>query len=148
MQYYHHTKTKHLTYLGDAEIGQSVNIGAGTIICNYNGAKKMQTIIEDNVFIGSNNTLIAPLHIGKGAYTAGGSTITEDVPAHGLGIARAKQENKPDYAHKILHRQQMGKKCDGCCSFKSEEELDQKKTADAKTFNFQGAVKTSNDQSI
>ncbi len=143
-----HTKTKHLTYLGDAEIGQSVNIGAGTIICNFNGAKKMQTIIEDNAFIGSNNTLIAPLHIGKGAYTAGGSTITEDVPSQGLAIGRAKQENKLNYAHKIIHRQQSGKKCDGCCSFKSEEEIDQKKNEDMKKFNFQGAVKTSNDQTI
>ena len=80
------TKAKHLTYLGDAEIGKSVNIGAGTITCNYDGVNKFKTEIEDNAFIGSNNTLIAPLNIGKGAYTAGGSTITQDVPSGGLGM--------------------------------------------------------------
>ncbi len=146
------TKTKHLTYLGDATIGQSVNIGAGTIICNFNGSNKSQTIIEDDAFIGSNNTLIAPLTIGKGAFTAGGSTITEDVPSHGLGIGRAKQQNKQGYAHKILNKQNAGQKCDGCCSFTNEEELDQKKgdeiKDEMKVMNFQGAVKTTNDQSI
>lgn len=141
-----HTKTKHLTYLGDATIGKSVNIGAGTIICNYNGFDKSETIIEDNAFIGSNNTLVAPLHIGKGAYTAGGSTITEDVPSQGLGIGRSKQENKPEYAHKIIHRQQQGKKCDGCCTFKGDEE--EKQSDEIRKLNFKGAVKTTNDHSL
>lgn len=143
-----HTKTKHLTYLGDAEIGESVNIGAGTIICNFNGFQKSKTIIEDNAFIGSNNTLIAPLTVGKGAYTAGGSTITKDVPAQGLAIGRSKQENKLDYAHKVLYKQQAAVKCEGVCSSKAEENSDQKKNHDIKAINFQGAVKTTNDHTL
>ena len=102
------SRTKHLTYLGDATIGERVNIGAGTIVCNYDGIKKNKTIIEDNVFIGSNNTLIAPLTIGKGAYTAGGSTINENVPAESLAIGRSKQELKAGYAQKI--KDQLRKK--------------------------------------
>ena len=95
------TKAKHLAYLGDTQIGAHVNIGAGTITCNYNGLSKHQTIIEDNAFIGSNNTLIAPVVIGQGAYTAAGSVISEDVPAAALAISRARQVNKEDYAHQL-----------------------------------------------
>ncbi len=98
------SKVPHLTYIGDSEIGEGVNIGAGTITCNYDGFEKHKTIIEDNVFIGSNNTLIAPLRIGRGAYTAGGSTINQDVPEDALGIGRAKQEIKEGYAKKLRER--------------------------------------------
>jgi bifunctional UDP-N-acetylglucosamine pyrophosphorylase/glucosamine-1-phosphate N-acetyltransferase len=95
------TKAKHLTYLGDATIGSQVNIGAGTIVCNYNGVTKNKTIIHDNVFIGSNNTLIAPITIGENAFTAAGSTITDDVPNNALAIARVHQTNKQHYAEKL-----------------------------------------------
>ena len=87
------SKASHLTYLGDATIGKKVNIGAGTITCNYDGEKKYKTIIEDEVFIGSNNTLVAPVKLGKDSYTGAGSTITEDVPAGNLAIARSRQRN-------------------------------------------------------
>ncbi len=88
------TKINHLSYIGDAEIGENVNIGAGTITCNFDGKKKNKTIIEDNVFIGTNNSLVAPVKIGQGAYTAAGSVITEDVPPYALAIGRARQINK------------------------------------------------------
>ena len=87
------SKASHLTYLGDTIIGKRVNIGAGTITCNYDGEKKNKTIIEDGVFIGSNNTLVAPVKLGKDSYTGAGSTITEDVPAGNLAIARSRQKN-------------------------------------------------------
>ncbi len=87
------SKASHLTYLGDATIGKKVNIGAGTITCNYDGEKKYKTVIEDGVFIGSNNTLIAPVKLGKDSYTGAGSTITEDVPEGNLAIARSGQRN-------------------------------------------------------
>jgi len=87
------SKASHLTYLGDAIIGKKVNIGAGTITCNYDGEKKYKTIIEDGVFIGSNNTLVAPVKLGKDSYTGAGSTITEDVPPGNLAIARSRQKN-------------------------------------------------------
>lgn len=95
------TKTKHLTYLGDAEIGKNVNIGAGTITCNFDGVTQNKTIIGDEAFIGSNNTLIAPVSIAEGSYTAGGSTITKDVPKGSLAISRSKQELKDGYAKKL-----------------------------------------------
>lgn len=91
------SKSMHLTYLGDAEIGEKVNIGAGTITCNYDGFKKNKTIIEDNVFVGSDTIIVAPLKIGRGAYTAAGSTITSDVPSDSLGISRARQVNKENW---------------------------------------------------
>jgi len=91
------SKASHLTYLGDAIIGKRVNIGAGTITCNYDGEKKNKTIIEDEVFIGSNNSLVAPVKIGKKSYTGAGSTITEDVPEDNLAIARSKQRNIPGW---------------------------------------------------
>jgi len=87
------SKAMHLTYLGDAEIGEKVNIGAGTITCNYDGKNKNKTIIEDNVFIGSGTELVAPIKINKNSYVAAGSTITEDVPQDSLGVARQKQRN-------------------------------------------------------
>jgi bifunctional UDP-N-acetylglucosamine pyrophosphorylase/glucosamine-1-phosphate N-acetyltransferase len=92
------SKANHLTYLGDAEIGGNVNIGAGTITCNYDGAKKHTTIIEDNVFVGSDSTLVAPLTVGKGSYVAAGSCVTEDVPADSLAIGRARQIIKEGWA--------------------------------------------------
>jgi bifunctional UDP-N-acetylglucosamine pyrophosphorylase/glucosamine-1-phosphate N-acetyltransferase len=92
------SKASHLAYLGDATIGEKVNIGAGTITCNYDGVNKNRTVIEDGVFIGSDTQLIAPVTIGRGAYVAAGSSITKDVPAGALGIARGRQENKEGWA--------------------------------------------------
>jgi bifunctional UDP-N-acetylglucosamine pyrophosphorylase/glucosamine-1-phosphate N-acetyltransferase len=91
-------KVPHLTYLGDAQVGAKSNIGAGTITCNYDGFQKHPTNIGRGVFIGSDTTLVAPLRIGDGAYVAAGSTITENVPPDGLGIARGRQVNKPRWA--------------------------------------------------
>lgn len=96
-----HTKAKHLSYLGDAILGSHVNIGAGTITCNYDGVQKNTTVIEDGVHIGSNNSLIAPVTIEKNAITAAGSVITENVPEDALAIARARQVNKEGYAKKL-----------------------------------------------
>ena len=87
------SKANHLSYLGDATIGPNVNVGAGTITCNYDGRTKHPTVIEEGAFIGSDTQLIAPVRIGKGAYVAAGSSITEDVPPGALGIARGKQAN-------------------------------------------------------
>jgi bifunctional UDP-N-acetylglucosamine pyrophosphorylase / glucosamine-1-phosphate N-acetyltransferase len=87
------SKANHLAYLGDATIGAKVNVGAGTITCNYDGTTKHPTIIEDGAFIGSDSQLIAPVRIGKGAYVGAGSSITEDVPDGALGIARGRQTN-------------------------------------------------------
>jgi bifunctional UDP-N-acetylglucosamine pyrophosphorylase/glucosamine-1-phosphate N-acetyltransferase len=94
------SKAPHLSYLGDAVIGEKVNVGAGTITCNYDGTHKHQTVIEDGAFIGSDSQLVAPVRIGKGAYIAAGSSIVEDVPAGALGIARGKQTNKPGWVEK------------------------------------------------
>jgi bifunctional UDP-N-acetylglucosamine pyrophosphorylase/glucosamine-1-phosphate N-acetyltransferase len=91
------SKALHLTYLGDATLGENVNIGAGTVTCNYDGVNKNPTIIEDGVFVGSGNMLVAPVRIGKGAYTAAGSTISEDVPPRSLAIARSPQVTKQDW---------------------------------------------------
>ena len=91
------TKASHLTYLGDAKIGESVNIGAGTITCNYDGLKKYQTRIEDNVFVGSNTAFVAPIVIGEGATIGAGSTITKDVDPNVLGLSRAKQRTIADW---------------------------------------------------
>jgi bifunctional UDP-N-acetylglucosamine pyrophosphorylase/glucosamine-1-phosphate N-acetyltransferase len=85
------SKANHLTYLGDSEIGEGVNIGAGTITCNYDGAHKHTTVIEDGAFIGSDSTLVAPVKVGRGAYVGAASCITDDVPPDSLAIARAKQ---------------------------------------------------------
>jgi len=92
------SKANHLSYLGDAEIGEGVNIGAGTITCNYDGVKKHRTVIEDGVFIGSDSTLVAPVKIGRGSYVAAASCITEDVPADALALGRARQSVKEGWA--------------------------------------------------
>ena len=91
------SKASHLTYLGDTTVGAKVNIGAGTITFNYDGTTKNPTVIEDGAFIGSDSQLIAPVRIGKDAYVAAGSSITEDVPAEALAIGRGKQVNKPGW---------------------------------------------------
>jgi bifunctional UDP-N-acetylglucosamine pyrophosphorylase/glucosamine-1-phosphate N-acetyltransferase len=93
-------KANHLSYIGDAEIGRQVNIGAGTITCNYDGKKKHKTIIEDNVFVGSNTELIAPVRIGKNAVIGAGSTITKDVPEGALAISRTRQKHVKGYGRK------------------------------------------------
>ena len=92
------TKSMHLAYLGDAEIGNDVNIGAGTITCNYDGVDKNPTVIEDGAFIGSDTQLIAPVTIGKDAYVAAGSSITDDVPSESLAVARGRQTVKKSWA--------------------------------------------------
>ena len=97
------TKAGHLTYIGNAEVGSDVNFGAGTITVNYDGQHKFKTQIANNVFIGSNSTLIAPLEIGANALTAAGSTITDDVPADSVAIGRGRQVNKEGYAIKKPH---------------------------------------------
>ena len=94
------TKAQHLTYLGNATLGDKVNIGAGTVTCNYDGQNKFPTVIEDGVFIGSGTMLVAPVRVEKGSYVAAGSTITEDVPAGALGIGRAPQVNKLGWVEK------------------------------------------------
>jgi bifunctional UDP-N-acetylglucosamine pyrophosphorylase/glucosamine-1-phosphate N-acetyltransferase len=94
------SKASHLAYLGDATIGEGVNIGAGTITCNYDGVKKHPTVIGDGAFVGSDSQLIAPVTIGKGAYVAAGSSITDDVPDGALGIARGRQVNKEGWKRK------------------------------------------------
>jgi bifunctional UDP-N-acetylglucosamine pyrophosphorylase/glucosamine-1-phosphate N-acetyltransferase len=103
------SKANHLAYLGDATIGRNVNIGAGTITCNYDGVSKHPTIIEDGVFVGSDSQLIAPVTVGQGAYIAAGSSITDDVPADALAIARARQETKPGWAERRRARQPVKK---------------------------------------
>ncbi len=92
------TKAGHLTYIGNAEVGQEVNFGAGTILANYDGKNKFTTTIGDNVFVGSNSTIIAPLTIGARAVTAAGSTVTKDIPEDSIAIGRGRQENKEGYA--------------------------------------------------
>jgi len=92
------SKANHLTYLGDAEIGEGVNIGAGTITCNYDGMHKHKTVIEDGVFVGSDATLVAPVKLGKGAYVAAASCVTDDVPADALVLGRARQIIKEGWA--------------------------------------------------
>ncbi|MFA5536540.1 MAG: bifunctional UDP-N-acetylglucosamine diphosphorylase/glucosamine-1-phosphate N-acetyltransferase GlmU [Bacillota bacterium] len=94
------SKVPHLTYLGDSILGKSVNVGAGTITCNYDGKNKYQTVIEDEAFIGSNSNLVAPLKIGKKAYVAAGSTLTKNVPAGSLAVAREKQRIIADWEEK------------------------------------------------
>ena len=88
------TKVSHLTYVGDSDVGKRVNFGCGTVTVNYTGKAKFRTTIGDDAFIGCNTNLVAPVTVGDGAYTAAGSTITEDVPGDSLGIARARQVNK------------------------------------------------------
>lgn len=120
------SKAKHLSYIGDAHIGANVNIGAGTITCNHDGVEKHKTVIKDGAYIGSNNTLVAPVVIEKGAYTAAGSTITDLVPEEALAIARSRQINKDGYAKKLRAR-------------KTKQEVQD---------SFLGAVKGPNDNSL
>jgi bifunctional UDP-N-acetylglucosamine pyrophosphorylase / glucosamine-1-phosphate N-acetyltransferase len=100
------SKANHLSYLGDAEIGEAVNIGAGTITCNYDGVHKHITIIEDGAFVGSDSTLVAPVRIGKQAYIAAGSSITDDVPEGALALGRARQATKEGWAAQRRERNQ------------------------------------------
>jgi bifunctional UDP-N-acetylglucosamine pyrophosphorylase / glucosamine-1-phosphate N-acetyltransferase len=92
------SKAQHLSYLGDATVGPGVNIGAGTITCNYDGVKKSRTTIEAGAFVGSDSILVAPVTVGEGAYVAAGSTITDDVPKDALALGRARQVTKPGWA--------------------------------------------------
>ena len=92
------SKVPHLSYVGDATVGEGVNIGAGTITCNYDGVAKHETRIGDGVFVGTNSSLVAPLTIGEGAYIAAGSTITKDVPPGALAVGRAHQIVKEGWA--------------------------------------------------
>ena len=95
------SKANHLTYIGDCEIGRQVNIGAGTITCNYDGIAKHRTVIEDDVFIGSDTQLVAPVRVRRGAFVGAGSTITRDVPAYSLALSRARQEIKELWAKRF-----------------------------------------------
>jgi bifunctional UDP-N-acetylglucosamine pyrophosphorylase/glucosamine-1-phosphate N-acetyltransferase len=92
------SKAPHLSYIGDTTVGPGVNIGAGTITCNYDGIRKYPSRIEAGSFVGSNTTLVAPLTVGAGAYVAAGSTVTEDVPGDSLALARARQVTSPGWA--------------------------------------------------
>jgi bifunctional UDP-N-acetylglucosamine pyrophosphorylase / glucosamine-1-phosphate N-acetyltransferase len=105
-------KANHLAYLGDGDVGERANIGAGTIFCNYDGYRKHPTTIGQGAFIGSDSQLVAPVAIGKGAYVATGTTVTEDVPDDAMAIGRVRQENKPGYAARLRARlaEQAGKK--------------------------------------
>lgn len=95
------SKANHLSYVGDAQVGQRVNIGAGTITCNYDGANKHKTIIEDDAFIGSNSQLVAPVTVGRGATLAAGTTLTKDAPANQLTITRAPQKSLPGWQRPV-----------------------------------------------
>jgi bifunctional UDP-N-acetylglucosamine pyrophosphorylase/glucosamine-1-phosphate N-acetyltransferase len=100
------TKISHLTYVGDSDVGKDVNFGCGTVTVNYDRAEKHRTVIGDGCFIGCNSNLVAPVTLGDGAYTAAGSTITDDVPGNALAIARARQTVKKDWAasHKVKEK--------------------------------------------
>ena len=104
------SKANHLSYLGDAVIGERVNIGAGTITCNYDGVNKHQTVIEDGVFVGSDSTLVAPVKLGTGAYVGAGSCITDDVPADALALGRSRQVNKENWAAEKREKIKAAKK--------------------------------------
>ena len=100
------TKAGHLTYIGNSEVGANVNFGAGTITVNYDGQNKYKTIIGDNVFVGSNSTIIAPVELGDNSLVGAGSTIVKDVPANAIAIGRSRQINKEDYAKRLPHHPQ------------------------------------------
>jgi len=91
------TKISHLTYVGDADVGKRVNFGCGTVVVNYDGRKKHRTVIEDDAFVGCNTNLVSPVKVGERAYTAAGSTITEDIPSNALAIARVRQTVKENW---------------------------------------------------
>jgi len=136
-----YTKAKHLAYLGDATIGSHVNIGAGTITCNHDGQNKHKTIIKDHAYIGSNNSLVAPVTIDEEAFTAAGSVITENVPAHALAIARSRQTNKQGYAMKLRQ-----KKTDTLLQTMNYDE--QEKSNHSEPMSFFGAIKTDADTQV
>lgn len=94
------TKISHLTYVGDSDVGKEVNIGCGVVFVNYDGTEKYRSVIEDNCFIGCNTNIVSPVHVGKGAYTAAGTTVTKDVPAYAMAIGRSRQENKENWVKK------------------------------------------------
>ena len=94
------TKMSHLTYVGDSDVGRGVNFGCGTVTSNYDGFKKHRTVIGDNVFIGCNTNLVAPVEVGEGAYIAAGTTVTKNVPTDSLAVGRARQENKEGWARR------------------------------------------------
>jgi bifunctional UDP-N-acetylglucosamine pyrophosphorylase / glucosamine-1-phosphate N-acetyltransferase len=129
------SKVKHFSYVGDASLGKRVNVGAGTIVCNYDGVNKHQTVIKDNVFIGSNSTLVAPVTINDKAYIAAGSTINKDVHSDDLAIARARQVNKPGYAKKLRGQETIEQ-----MQNRSEKKIEVSRADD--DFQFVGAVKT------
>ena len=97
-------KVNHLSYIGDANIGEATNVGAGTITCNYDGVSKHRTEIGARAFIGSDTMLVAPVRVGDDAMTASGSVITQDIPAGALAVARARQDTKPGLARKLMAR--------------------------------------------
>ncbi|MES1152519.1 MAG: DapH/DapD/GlmU-related protein, partial [Dongia sp.] len=103
-------KANHLTYLGDAAVGARTNIGAGTITCNYDGFVKSRTVIGDNVFVGSNSALVAPVTVGEGALIAAGSVVTRDVAPDAMVVARGQQVEKPGWAAKFRAGRQAPKK--------------------------------------
>jgi len=105
-------KANHLAYLGDAEVGEKSNLGAGTIICNYNGFQKQRTVIGKGVFVGSDSQLVAPVTLGDGAYVATATTVTKDVPAGALAIGRARQSNKEGYAEPLKARFKAAKEAE------------------------------------
>jgi bifunctional UDP-N-acetylglucosamine pyrophosphorylase/glucosamine-1-phosphate N-acetyltransferase len=108
------SKANHLAYLGDGDIGERVNVGAGTIFCNYDGYRKHTTVLEDDVFIGSDSQLVAPIRVGKGAYVGTGTTVTSNVPSEALALSRTRQVNKDGYATRLKAR------------FKAEKEAEKK----------------------
>ena len=101
-----HSKANHLAYVGDATVGSRVNIGAGTITCNYDGANKHRTVIEDDAFIGSDTQLVAPVTVGKGATLGAGTTLTKDAPAGSLTVSRAKQTTISGWQRPVKHKKQ------------------------------------------
>jgi bifunctional UDP-N-acetylglucosamine pyrophosphorylase/glucosamine-1-phosphate N-acetyltransferase len=102
-------KANHLSYLGDGNVGEGSNVGAGTIFCNYDGAQKHTTTIGKDVFIGSDSQLVAPVTIGDSSYVATGTTVTRDVPPEALAIGRVRQENKEGYAPRLRARLKAAK---------------------------------------
>jgi bifunctional UDP-N-acetylglucosamine pyrophosphorylase/glucosamine-1-phosphate N-acetyltransferase len=103
------SKANHLTYIGDSIVGEDVNIGAGTITCNYDGFEKHPTVIGDRVFVGSNVELVAPVKVGNGSTIGAGSTITKDVPGGALAISRTKQKNIKGWSKKVGNRRKRMK---------------------------------------
>jgi bifunctional UDP-N-acetylglucosamine pyrophosphorylase/glucosamine-1-phosphate N-acetyltransferase len=98
------TKISHLSYIGDAIVGEKVNVGAGTITCNYDGYQKHKTVIEEGVFVGSNTALVAPVTLGKESMIGAGSVITQDVPERDIAVARAPQKNIRDGSKRFRAR--------------------------------------------